>query len=86
VKMLLPLLATGLLKLTGTGTSAVAVFLERYQNHEFEQTVINISLGVVVTAITLSVVLSIIFPKRKSDHLEPEAEPTPDLPDGPHGA
>ncbi|HVF30235.1 MAG TPA: TerC family protein, partial [Pyrinomonadaceae bacterium] len=69
VKMLLPLLATGLLKLTGTGTSALAVFLERYQNHEFEQTVINISLGVVVLSIAFSVVLSILFPKSKSDQI-----------------
>src|SRR5829696_619128 len=55
VKMLLPILASGLLKLTGTGTSSLAIVLERYLNHEFEQTVINISLGVVVGAIALSV-------------------------------
>ena len=85
VKMLLPLLVTGLLKLTGTGSSALAVFLERYQNHEFEQTVINISLGVVVLSIALSVVLSILFPKSKSDHREPQAEPNPDSPDGLNG-
>lgn len=85
VKMLLPLLATGLLKLTGTGTSALAVFLERYQNHEFEQTVINISLGVVVLSIALSVVVSILFPKPKSDQTEPEADPAADPPQGFHG-
>ena len=80
VKMLLPLLSTGLLKLTGTGTSQFAVFLERYHNHEFEQIVINISLGVVVAAIALSIVFSILFPKKKADGSDPEAEPTPDLP------
>src|SRR5215203_2641983 len=47
VKMLLPLLAEGLLKLTGAdGTSAFALFLDRYNQHEYEQLVINISLGV----------------------------------------
>ena len=78
VKMLLPLLGEGLLKLTGTG-SALAVFLERYRNHEFEQTVINISLGVVVCAIALSIVLSILFPPRKTDNSQaPDSDPTDD--------
>jgi tellurite resistance protein TerC len=85
VKMLLPLLATGLLKLTGTGTSALAVFLERYQNHEFEQAVINISLGVVVLSIALSVILSVLFPKSKSDKKEPEANPDEGPPQDLHG-
>ncbi len=77
VKMLLPLLGTGLLKLTGRGTSSFAVYLERYLNHEFEQAVINISLGVVVLAITLSIAISILFPRHKSEEVapEPEAEP-----------
>jgi tellurite resistance protein TerC len=79
-KMLLPLLAEGLLKLTGTGTSAFAVFLERYRDHEFEQTVINLSLGVVVTAIALSIVFSILFPNKKNDHPEPVPETSDDLP------
>ena len=74
VKMLLPLLVEGLLILTGTGTSALAVFLERYRNHEFEQEVINISLGVVVTAIALSIVLSIVFPRKKHDGKNPNVE------------
>ena len=72
VKMLLPLLAEGLLKLTGAGgTSAFAQFLERYNQHEYEQLVINISLGVVVGALILSVVASILFPSHKK---EEEAE------------
>jgi tellurite resistance protein TerC len=79
LKMLLPLLAEGLLELTGTG-STLAVFLERYLNHEFEQTVINISLGVVVCAIAVSILLSIVFPPgKKDDSLAPETEPTEDL-------
>jgi tellurite resistance protein TerC len=80
VKMLLPLAAEGLLILTGTGTSALAVFLERYRNHEFEQAAINISLGVVVSAIALSIVLSIIFPPRKHDETQPDLGPPNDLP------
>ena len=80
VKMLLPLLAEGLLKLTGTGSSGLAVFLERYRNHEFEQTVINISLGVVVTAIALSIAFSILFPRPKTGEEEPESEAETDLP------
>jgi tellurite resistance protein TerC len=68
VKMLLPLLAEGLLKLTGAaGTSAFALFLERYNHHEYEQLVINISLGVVVAAIAFSVVASILFPAKKNE-------------------
>ena len=80
VKMLLPLLAEGLLKLTGTGTSALAVLLERYRNHEFEQEVINISLGVVVLAIALSIVISILFPRSKTVDHEPTAEPAEKMP------
>lgn len=72
VKMLLPLLAEGLLKLTGAdGSSAFALFLERYNHHEFEQLVINISLGVVVASIALAVVASILIPAKKN---EQEAE------------
>lgn len=77
VKMLLPLLVEGLVKLTGTGTSGLALFLERYRNHEFEQAVINISLGVVIAAIALSIILSIVFPRRKAK--EPEERLSEDL-------
>lgn len=81
VKMLLPLLAEGLVLLMGEGgTSAFAVFLQRYQNHEFEQEVINVSLAVVVLAIATSIVLSLLFPYKKpqtesaesGEHLQPE--------------
>jgi tellurite resistance protein TerC len=79
VKMLLPLLVEGLILLTGDdGTSAFAVFLQRYHNHEFEQPVINISLGVVVAAIALSIILSLIFPPKAisdvSDDSDEQAE------------
>ena len=80
VKMLLPLIGQGLLILTGTGTSALAVFLERYHNHEFEQAVINISLGVVVVAIALSIVLSILFPRHKTGASETDADPAGETP------
>jgi len=83
VKMLLPLLAEGLIMLVGDGTgSAFAQFLHRYKNHEFEQAVINISLGVVVGAIALSIILSLIFPKEKTEEKEEpeEAEESPEEP------
>jgi tellurite resistance protein TerC len=71
VKMLLPLLAEGLLKLVGAdGSSAFALFLERYNHHEYEQIVINISLGVVVASIALAVVASLLFPERKHEREE----------------
>lgn len=67
-KMLLPLAATGLIMILGeTDGSAFASFLRRFLNHEFEQTVINISLSVVVGAIFVSIILSLIFPKALSD-------------------
>jgi len=73
VKMLLPLAAEGLKLVLGEGNnSAFAVFLQRYANHEFEQTVINISLGVVVAAIALSIILSIMFPPEPSEKEELE--------------
>lgn len=74
IKMLLPLIAQGLLEFTSTG-STLGVFLERYRNHEFESAVINISLGVVVVALVAAVVLSIIFPPQKdADTLTPDAD------------
>lgn len=66
VKMLLPLLAQGLIMVTGEGESGFARLLRGYLNHEYEQAVINISLGVVVAAIALSIILSLVFPKEKA--------------------
>ncbi len=70
VKMLLPLFAEGLIMLVGESTSTFADFIRRYQHHEFEQTVINISLGVVIFAIAFSIVLSLIFPKKADETAE----------------
>lgn len=79
IKMLLPLLAEGLLILTGAdSTSAFALFLERYNHHEFEQLVINISLGVVVAAIAFSVIASILFPRPARSEQETGAESSPE--------
>ena len=64
-KMLLPLLAQGLLMLTGETDSAFNIFLQRYLHHDFEQTIINVSLGIVVGAIALSIIFSLIFPPAK---------------------
>lgn len=72
VKMLLPLLAQGLIMVIG-GESSFAGLVQRYLNHEFEQAVINVSLGVVVSAIALSIILSLIFPKKKKEETEKEA-------------
>lgn len=63
VKMLLPLAGQSLLKLVGEGgTSSFAVFLQRYENREFDHAVINLSLGIVAATLIISVVLSLIFP------------------------
>ena len=66
VKMLLPLLAEGLIMIIGEGSnSAFTEFLQRYLRHDFEQTFINISLGIVVGAIALSILFSLLFPPTK---------------------
>ncbi len=74
VKMLLPLFADGLIMVTGdANSSAFALFLHRFVNHEFDQAVINISLAAVVGAIILAIMLSLIFPP-KPETQETEAE------------
>lgn len=78
VKMLLPLIAEGVIMLTGP-TGAVGSFIQRYLNLEFKQEVVNISLAVVVSAITLSIILSLVFPPAKNDD-DPVTVP-PDAPD-----
>lgn len=80
VKMLLPLLAAGLIMILGENSSSFAVFVQSYLNDKnlphdervFEQIIINISLGVVVAAIALSVVLSMIFPSKEAPEKEIE--------------
>ena len=65
VKMLLPLAAEGLIMVLGdANNSALAGFLQRYLHHEFEQAVINLSLGIVAGAILAAVILSLIFPPK----------------------
>jgi tellurite resistance protein TerC len=67
-KMLLPLAAELSIKLMGEGsTSALSAFLRRYLDHEFEQMVINLSLGIVVGAIIVAVILSMVFPHKKHE-------------------
>ncbi len=66
-KMLLPLLAEGLLLATGVSDSAFSVFLQRYLHHDFEQMIINVSLGIVVSAIALSIIFSLIYPPAKEN-------------------
>jgi predicted tellurium resistance membrane protein TerC len=76
VKMLLPLFAEGLIMMQGEGsTSNVSLFLRRFAAHEFDQQVINISLGVVVGTLILSVIISAIFPPKHEP--EDEAEDVP---------
>lgn len=82
VKMLLPLLAQGLIMILGADGSAFTTFLESYLRDKelphnqriYDQIIINISLGVVVTAITLSVILSLIFPKQQTNAETPEGQ------------
>lgn len=74
VKMLLPIAAQGLMMISGdTSNSAFTGFLQRYLNHEFEQTVINLSLGIVIGALIVAVILSVIFPHRE-EPMTDEAE------------
>ncbi|MDI1241536.1 MAG: TerC family protein [bacterium] len=73
LKMLLPLLVTGLLLLTGESSmGAFADLLRRLQTNddEIKQMVINISLAVVVLAIAASIVLSLIFPRSEEQEVE----------------
>ncbi|CAN5490667.1 TerC family protein [soil metagenome] len=68
LKMLLPLVAGGLIIVLGeVNNSAFYVFLQQYLHHEFEQTVINLSLGIVIGAILVAIILSLIFPHRKEE-------------------
>ncbi|HMS41829.1 MAG TPA: TerC family protein [Pyrinomonadaceae bacterium] len=65
VKMLLPLLAQGLIMFMGdANTSAFAEFLRSYLNHDYKQMEINISLAVVVISLVISVILSLIVSSK----------------------
>ncbi len=62
-KMLLPLLAEGLIMVMGeNNSSSFAELMRRYLHHDFEQLIINVSLGIVVGAIALSIMLSLLIP------------------------
>jgi tellurite resistance protein TerC len=64
-KMLLPLFAEGLIMMEGEkGGSAFMSFLHRYLQHDYDQFVINLSLGIVVGAIVVSAILSVMFPHK----------------------
>ncbi|QQS34521.1 MAG: TerC family protein [Acidobacteriota bacterium] len=71
LKMLLPLLAEGLIILVGSESESGFVdLLRRFVAHEFEQEVINISLGVVAFSIVFSIALSLLMPpKHRPDKL-----------------
>lgn len=72
LKMLLPLAARGSILVLG-GNSDFAAFLNRYLHHDFEQTVINISLGIVIGAIALSIIFSLIYPpKQETENISGE--------------
>jgi tellurite resistance protein TerC len=71
VKMLLPLLAEGLIMLTGDGSqSAFGGFLQSYLRHDYKQTEINVSLGIVISALIISIILSLIYPPKHEDVLD----------------
>jgi tellurite resistance protein TerC len=68
LKMLLPLLAEGLIIVNGNETnSAYAHFLHKFVSGEFNQITTNISLGIVVLALIASIVLSLIYPKKEEN-------------------
>lgn len=71
-KMLLPLLAEGVIMLAGSGSHSPAImFTEKFLAGEYKQEFINISLGIVVGSLLLSVLASLIFPsKQKSEEEE----------------
>lgn len=65
IKMLLPLAAEGLIMIQGEGsTAAFTGFLHRFLHHDFDQVVINISLGIVIGTLVISIILSLIFPSE----------------------
>src|SRR5688572_11613312 len=82
VKMLLPLLAAGLLILIGGDSSTafaelLRVYLDPARNEHIEQMVINISLGVVVLSITISIILSLLIPHKKTEVLDAASDSDP---------
>lgn len=75
VKMLLPLIAHGLLMLLGeSSASAIADLLRRFLAHEFKEAVINISLLIVAGSILLSIIISLLFPAAEEAEVPTEEE------------
>jgi tellurite resistance protein TerC len=75
VKMLLPLAAEGLIMVWGAEShTGFAGFLHDYLNHVYKQEVINISLGIVVAALAISVILSLIYPSHKMEEIVEEMD------------
>jgi TerC family integral membrane protein len=72
LKMLLPLVGQGLIMMQGDGGGgAFGEFLRRYVDHGYEQATINISLGVVVAAITVSILISLLVPpETRPEHAD----------------
>ncbi|NNE97783.1 MAG: TerC family protein [Pyrinomonadaceae bacterium] len=67
VKMLVPLLAEGIVLVLGKGSdSSVVHFIENYLAGAFKQPELYISLGVVVLAIATSIVLSLVYPAKET--------------------
>jgi predicted tellurium resistance membrane protein TerC len=70
VKMLLPLLAEGVIFGLGQGSeSALSHFLHSYVKGDFNQSVTFASLAIVAGALIISIVLSLIYPPK---HVEKE--------------
>jgi TerC family integral membrane protein len=66
LKMLLPLLANGLIIVIGSESlPSLAYFLHKFLSHEYDQALINISLGVVLATLLASIVLSLVFPHNR---------------------
>lgn len=80
VKMLLPLLAQGILMAMGPESpGATADLIRGFLGHKYEQEVINISLSVVAGAIALSIIVSLLFPPAAED----TSQDTADAPEEP---
>lgn len=67
LKMLLPLIGQGLIMMQG-GSGTFGEFVSRFVNHEYEQETINISLGIVVAAIAVSILISVLLPPQEKAH------------------
>lgn len=71
LKMLLPLFAEGLIILMGeNANSGISTFLRSFLNNEYEQATINISLGIVISAIFLSIILSVVIPAKTTERTD----------------